>query len=86
MVAAGNVREEHEIKQLEEIVSLNTARYLREIRFFRNNADKEEVRDAHNRYAKYQKMNPHTPRVMKKLGLNEQDVDDFIQKCLFPEI
>jgi hypothetical protein len=31
-------------------------------------------------------MNPHTPRVMASLGLNEEDVRVFIQECLFPEI
>jgi hypothetical protein len=41
---------------------------------------------AHNKYAHYQKQNPHTPRTMKALGLDEQDVDFFVSKCLFPEI
>ena len=86
MMAAGNVREEKEIEQVEAVVKLNIATYLSGIRHFRYNANPQDVRDAHNRYAKYQKMNPHTPRVMKKLGLDEQDVDDFIEKCLFPEI
>jgi len=41
---------------------------------------------AHNRYAHYQKQNPHTPRVMASLGLDEKDVEVFIEKCLFPEV
>ncbi len=37
-------------------------------------------------YATNQKENPHTPRVMAKLGLKEDDIKVFIQNCLFPEI
>ena len=36
--------------------------------------------------AKYQKQNPHTPRTMASLGLDENDVKLFIDKCLFPEV
>jgi hypothetical protein len=39
-----------------------------------------------NYYAQNQKQNPHTPKVMTSLGLNEADVTAFIQDCLFPEI
>jgi len=41
---------------------------------------------AQNNYAHHQKQNPHTPRVMKTLGLDSDDVDSFIKKCLFPEV
>jgi hypothetical protein len=39
-----------------------------------------------NYYAQNQKQNPHTPKVMVSLGLSEEDVQIFIQDCLFPEI
>jgi hypothetical protein len=42
--------------------------------------------DNQNYYAQNQKQNPHTPRVMVSLGLSEDDVQHFIQECLFPEI
>jgi hypothetical protein len=45
-----------------------------------------EAKELQNRYAFYQKQNPHTPRTMKSLGLNDKDVDFFVDKCLFPEI
>jgi hypothetical protein len=41
---------------------------------------------AQNYYCENQKQNPHTPRVMVSLGLSEEDVQHFIQECLFPEI
>ena len=33
-----------------------------------------------------QQKNPHTPRTMKSLGLNEADVDKFCTDMLFPKI
>jgi hypothetical protein len=42
--------------------------------------------EAQNYYCENQKQNPHTPRVMVSLGLSEEDVQHFIQECLFPEI
>jgi hypothetical protein len=44
------------------------------------------VKAAQNRYAHYQKQNPHTPRTMTSLGLDEEDVRVFVQECLFPDI
>jgi hypothetical protein len=41
---------------------------------------------AQNNYAYYQKQNPHTPNVMKSLGLNEDDVNAFVKESLFPEV
>jgi hypothetical protein len=39
-----------------------------------------------NYYCDNQKQNPHTPKIMASLGLNEADIAVFIQDCLFPEI
>jgi hypothetical protein len=41
---------------------------------------------AQNRYCRYQKQNPHTPRVLVNLGFTEQQATDFIQFNLFPEL
>jgi hypothetical protein len=46
----------------------------------------ESSKDAQNYYCENQKQNPHTPKVMVSLGLSEEDVQVFIQDCLFPEI
>ena len=45
-----------------------------------------DASQSQNFYAQQQKLNPHTPKVMTSLGLNEDDVRIFIQDCLFPEI
>ena len=86
MIAAGMVKEINEIEQISEAVDKTLNYYIGEVRRHRRNSSEEDGKNAQNRYAHYQKQNPHTPRVMKSLGLNEDDVDVFVQKCLFPEI
>lgn len=86
MVAAGNVREEHEINQVVRSAVETLSYYVNHVGHYLGNAEDELTINAQNRYAYYQKQNPHTPNVMKKLGLNEDDVDAFVQHCLFPEI
>jgi len=84
MVAAGNVSEEQELAQILAMARKNLDCYLDEVGLTNNTAD--STKDAQNYYAQNQKMNPHTPKVMASLGLNEEDVRVFIQDCLFPEI
>jgi len=84
MVAAGNVQDETELEQITDMAKTTLAYYL-------DNVDKTNNTVANttweqNYYAQNQKQNPHTPRVMASLGLNEEDVQVFIQECLFPEI
>jgi len=84
MIAAGNVSEEDELAQILAMARKNLDCYLDEVGLTNNTAD--NTKDAQNYYAQNQKMNPHTPKVMASLGLNEEDVQAFIQHCLFPEI
>ena len=86
MIAAGNVQEDGEINQLMYIVKENLNFYLDNIDTFKCMGNDHLVASAHNRYAYYQKQNPHTPRTMAALGLDEDDVKLFIEKCLFPEV
>lgn len=82
MVAVGNIQTETELEQLIDLVYKNTVWYLTEMNV---STDMNSV-ELQNRYAYYQKQNPHTPRTMKALGLNDEDVDFFVSQCLFPEI
>jgi hypothetical protein len=41
---------------------------------------------AQNYYCENQQKNPHTPRTMKSLGLDEADVDKFCTDMLFPKL
>lgn len=44
-----------------------------------------EMQKFHQKYSENQRKNPHTPRVMRSLGLDDEEVEDFIQNCLFPQ-
>lgn len=84
MVAAGNVSEEAELAQIESLANICINHYLSTVGETAGQA--VNTKDAQNYYAQNQKLNPHTPKVMTSLGLNEEDVRVFIQECLFPEI
>lgn len=84
MVAAGNVQKEDELDQITQMAKDTLAHYLSAVAETNNTA--ENTTEAQNYYAQNQKQNPHTPRVMASLGLDEEDVRVFIQECLFPEI
>lgn len=86
MVAAGNINSNTELEQIVELSQNSIVEYLESIGDFNWEADTDEVKKAQNRYAHYQKQNPHTPKTMTSLGLNEDDVKIFIQDCLFPDI
>jgi hypothetical protein len=92
MLAAGNVQDAAEIQQVTSIAKTMFSQYTTSLSVFTQSDmwkkinDEGAVKSAQNRYAHYQKQNPHTPRVMKSLGLNEEDVDIFVKDILFPEI
>ena len=86
MIAAGNVSDETELSQLIDLSFDSVDYFLDNVGNFCDNDRKKEVIFAHNRYSHFQKQNPHTPRTMKALGLNEADVDFFVHQCLFPDI
>jgi len=84
MIAAGNVSKEDELDQIFAMIEKNLSHYLECVGDTNgttfNNAEEQ------NYYCENQKQNPHTPKVMTSLGLDEEDVRVFIQNCLFPEI
>lgn len=89
MLAAGNVNSEEEADAIIELAVRNLSVYLEMLPDYNDTADKDnsiEVKKRQNYYAQNQKMNPHTPRVMVSLGLDEDDVKEFIEHHLFPEI
>lgn len=84
MVAAGNVQDESELQQITDLAKTTINHYLSTVAETNNTTT--DTTEAQNYYAQNQKCNPHTPRVMASLGLDEEDVRVFIQECLFPEI
>jgi phycocyanobilin:ferredoxin oxidoreductase len=86
MVAAGNVTEQNELDQLIKLSFESLDYYVDRVGKYSGSSKKENTIAAQNKYSQFQKQNPHTPRTMKSLGLDEADVDFFIHKCLFPDI
>jgi len=84
MVAAGNVQDETELAQIETLAHVLITHYLETVG--ETNDTVKDTTFEQNFYAQNQKQNPHTPKVMTSLGLDEEDVRVFIQDCLFPEI
>lgn len=86
MVAAGNVSDEREINQISKLADVLIKHYVDNVDETRGLADVAAAKSAQNYYAVNQKQNPHTPKVMTSLGLDEEDVRIFIQECLFPDL
>lgn len=84
MIAAGNIQDEDELDKLIYLAVDLLCFYIEEIEKLNNTQDPEVGKQKQNMYATNQKSNPHTPRVMKNLGLNSDDVDLFCSECLFP--
>ena len=86
MLAAGNVSTEEEAVAIIELAQDNLRAYFDEIGEFTGTADVVATTSAQNYYCHNQQQNPHTPRTMKSLGLDEADVDKFCTDMLFPKI
>ncbi len=85
MIAASNVKgEEAGVIINLAVDNLNT--YFDSIGEYTGYGDKDLTIASQNYYCHNQQQNPHTPRVMKSLGLNEADVDKFCTDMLFPKI
>jgi hypothetical protein len=72
MIAAGNVQTEEELFQVTTMAESNLHNYLDKIGDFKNDSKREDVITAQNYYCEHQQQNPHTPKVMLSLGLNEE--------------
>ena len=86
MLAAGNVNTEEEAVAIIELAQDNLRAYFDEIGEFTGYGNRDLVTASQNYYCHNQQQNPHTPRTMKSLGLDEADVDKFCTDMLFPKI
>ena len=86
MLAAGNVNTEEEAVAIINIALDNLKAWFEEVPEFSGFGDTTLVTAAQNYYCHNQQQNPHTPAVMKSLGLPEADVDLFCTELLFPKI
>ena len=86
MLAAGNVKTEEEATEIIKIALSNLHAYFQEVGETKGEGAPDLVAACQNYYCENQQKNPHTPRTMKSLGLNEADVDKFCTDMLFPKI
>ena len=86
MLAAGNVKSEEEANEIIRIALSNLHAYFDEVGATKGEGDTTLVQASQDYYCHNQQQNPHTPNVMKSLGLNEDDVDKFCTDMLFPKI
>ena len=86
MIAAGNVRTDEEATAIVDLALANLRVWFDSVPEYSGNASSEFTAGAQNYYCHNQQQNPHTPRVMKSLGLAEADVDEFCTNALFPKI
>ena len=86
MLAAGNVKTDEEASEIIRIATDNLRAYFDEVGATKGEGDIALVQGSQDYYCHNQQQNPHTPNVMKSLGLNEADVDKFCTDMLFPKI
>jgi phycocyanobilin:ferredoxin oxidoreductase len=86
MLAAGNVNTEEEAVAIINIALNNLRAWFQEVPEFDGFGDSSLVLASQNYYCHNQQQNPHTPNVMKSLGLPEDDVEVFCRDMLFPKI
>ena len=86
MVAAGNVSDLREADTIIDLAQNTLKVYLEVIGDHNNSGEPSMVLEGQNWYCHNQQQNPHTPKVMKSLGLNEADVERFCTDMLFPKV
>lgn len=86
MLAAGNVKSEDEATEIIRIATDNLRAYFDEVGETKGEGDPVIVSACQDYYCHNQQQNPHTPNVMKSLGLPEEDVDVFCKDMLFPKL
>lgn len=84
MVAAGAITDEKEVDQLTSLGIECLEYYLAHVGHQRN--DHKDSYHEQNNYCINQKRNPHTPRTMAMLGLTPDQVTEFFEHLMFPNI
>lgn len=86
IVAAGNISDEQEIPQVQELAGLLMREYLTGITEY--STMQEDASEAHNLYARKQKENPQlrNSAIMSAAGLTPEETEIFINQILFPEL
>lgn len=82
IIAAGNVQSDIELEQIENMIVSSINVYLSSLKDTNNTVD--DVSNKHFYYIENQRLNPHNPRVLMTLGLSEEQANEYVSRCLFP--
>jgi hypothetical protein len=80
------VQTDEEANTIVNLAVNNLQVYFDSIGQYAHTVEEAKTIEAQNYYCHNQQQNPHTPRVMKSLGLAEADVELFCTDALFPKI
>lgn len=83
MIAAGNIQEGTELKDLCNIALKSLDYYLDNVGVTQDWPNDYHL--AQNRYCHYQKQNPHVIKSMVAMGIPENKMKKFVDEVLFPE-
>jgi phycocyanobilin:ferredoxin oxidoreductase len=83
IIAAANVNEGDELEQIISMSTRNLDQYIDTVG--ETDGECTDNTKGQNYYCENQKLNPHNPRVMTNLGLSEEQIGFFIERCMFPE-
>ena len=88
MLAISNINTIEELDQFFEVAIKNLDYYLQCVGNYKmvTKATAEETRNRQNWYCENQRQNPHTPRTVASLGVDQSIIKPFIETCLFPSI
>lgn len=84
MISVGAVNSPAEINQMAAFFDMTLEHYLEYVGQSKQLG--KDYTQQQNRYCEYQRQNPHTPRVMKMLGLSEEEANWYFNEVMFPYI
>jgi phycocyanobilin:ferredoxin oxidoreductase len=86
MIAAGNLRTREEIEQLCSTCLHLVEYYASSMKHNLCTTNPIHIKEAHNKYCRNQKLNPHLHRSILSMGISEEDKDRYVNEVLFQEI
>jgi phycocyanobilin:ferredoxin oxidoreductase len=85
MIAASNIKDDNELESIITLAKDSIVCYINNLSSHDTSNDINII-NSQEYYGINQRQNPHTPRTMMALGLSQEDVDYFVNNCLFPSI
>jgi hypothetical protein len=82
IIAAGNIKTDEELEQISKFIISSLNIYIDTLIDTNNTINDTEPK--HTSYCENQRLNPHNPTILKTFGLSDEQVQLYINQCLFP--